>query len=116
MARQRQEHLGGRAPRSLWERAGASAGDGASALFARLDAQDALDGRPDTQEATALSPEQPSQDVQRDVQWDVQWDVQAAPTREAAAAALEHLAARIRAGAWSDEIAALAVLAARLKG
>lgn len=102
MARHRQEHLGGRGPRSLWERAGARAGDGAGALFARLDAQDAL-------EAQGASGAQSVQVSRPDPQ-----GAQAAQPREAAAAALDRLAARIRAGAWSDEIAALATLAARL--
>jgi hypothetical protein len=89
MARQRQ---GQGASRSLWERAGARAGDGAGALFARLDAQDAIDAR-DTRETRA------AQDLQ---------------ARERVAATFERLAARIRAGEWSDELAALAAHAARL--
>ena len=92
MARQRQ---GQGASRSLWERAGARAGDGAGALFARLDAQDARDAKDarDTRETRA------AQDLQ---------------ARERAAATFERLAARIRAGEWSDELAALAAHVARL--
>ena len=71
-------------PRSLWERAGASVGDGAGALFARLDAQDAQD---------ALAANQ---------------------THEDAALALERLAAEVRTGAWSPEIEALASRAQEL--
>lgn len=89
MARQRQ---GQGASRSLWERAGARAGDGAGALFARLDAQDALDAQ-ETREASA------AQDSQ---------------ARERAAATLERLAALVRAGEWSDEIATLVARAGRL--
>lgn len=76
-------------PRSLWERAGARVGDGAGALFARLDAQDAQD----------------AQDVRTEA---------AGQTREHAALALERLAAEVRAGAWSAEIAALATSALEL--
>ncbi len=89
MARQRQGQSGAR---SLWARAGERAGDGAGALFARLDAQDALD----TQELTHT---QTAQDLQ---------------AREQAAATLERLAARIRSGAWSDDIAALVARAESL--
>ena len=78
-------------PRSLWEQAGARAGDGAGALFARLDAQDAQDA----QEARALAMGQ---------------------TQDEAARTLERLAAEIRAGAWSAEIAALVATARGLLG
>ena len=77
-------------PQSLWERAGERAGNGAGALFARLDAQDAQDAL-DAQAQTAVAADQ---------------------TRAQAALTLERLAAQIRAGAWSAEIAAL-VMAAR---
>jgi hypothetical protein len=95
MARQRQIP---RDLRSLWKRAGERAGDGAGALFARLDAQDAQDSRnaQDTREAAP---------AMRDTQ-----------ERERAAAALDRLAARVRAGAWSAEIASLAARAAQLSG
>jgi predicted kinase len=76
------------APHALWERAGARTGRGADALFDRLDAQNAQDA----QEAQAAAT--------------------SAAAREQAALALETLATRIRAGAWSDEIAA-AVATAR---
>ncbi len=88
MARQRQGRSG---PRSLWARAGERAGDGAGALFARLDAQD-------------TSQAQLAQDL---------LDGQ---SRERAAATLERLAAHVRAGAWSDEIAALVARAEDLSG
>jgi hypothetical protein len=71
---------------SLWERAGARAGNGAGALFASLDAQDAQEQAG----AAGASPTQP---------------------REQAALTLERLAAQIRAGAWSAEIAALVAAA-----
>jgi hypothetical protein len=71
---------------SLWERAGARAGNGAGALFASLDAQDAQEQAG----AAGAGPTQP---------------------REQAALTLEHLAAQIRAGAWSVEIAALVAAA-----
>lgn len=89
MARQRQGQSGAR---SLWARAGERAGDGAGALFARLDAQDALDAQELTQAHTAQ-------------------DLQTLQAREQAAATLERLAARIRSGAWSADIAALAARA-----
>ncbi len=92
MARQRQ---GQSNSRSLWARAGERTGDGAGALFARLDAQDALE---------AQTAERPQMDQ----------DLRDGQARERAAAALERLAASIRAGAWSDEIAALAARAERL--
>jgi hypothetical protein len=95
MARQRQ---GQGAPRSLWERAGARAGDGAGALFARLDAQDAQDAL-DTRETRETREASAAQVTQ---------------ARERAAATLERLAARVRAGEWSDELAALVARAARL--
>ena len=75
-------------PRSLWEQAGARVGDGAGALFARLDAQD-------THDAQAATESQ---------------------SREDAALALERLAAEIRAGIWSAEHAALAAETLRLLG
>jgi predicted kinase len=77
------------APHALWERAGARTGRGADALFDRLDAQNAQDA----QEAQATA-------------------ATSAAAREQAALALEALAARIRAGAWGEEIAA-AVATAR---
>jgi hypothetical protein len=70
MKQGREERAAGR---SLFRRAGAHTGNGAGALFARLDALD--DG------ATAQ--------------------------REVAAALLARLAERVRAGAWSAELAAL---------
>ncbi|MDE3229625.1 MAG: hypothetical protein KGO05_07070 [Chloroflexota bacterium] len=83
-----------KAAQSMWERAGAQAGDGAGALFARLDAQDAQDthGPQDTRDgqtpptARASAPGHP---------------------RERAAHSLERLAELIRAGVWSAELAAL---------
>jgi hypothetical protein len=101
MAPYRQGPRGRRgALRSLWARAGERAGDGAGALFARLDAKDAQDaqgiqgiqGAPVTQAAASVE-----------------------QTRAEAAATFERLAARIRAGAWSSELAALAARAARLE-
>jgi hypothetical protein len=79
-------------PQSLWERAGERAGNGAGALFARLDAQDAQDAQDalDALEQTAVAADQ---------------------TRAQAALTLERLAAQIRAGAWSAEIAALVTAA-----
>ncbi len=82
-------------PRSLWERAGARAGDGAGALFASLDAQDA---QATAAGAAPLAEAAPQPD----------------PAREQGARALERLAARIRAGAWSAEIAALVARVASL--
>lgn len=98
MPRHRQ---GPNTPRSLWERAGARAGDGAGALFASLDAQDALDaqGAPAAQDDQAAAAVAPDRDIQ---------------ARQRAASVLERLAARIRAGAWNDDIAALSARAARL--
>jgi DNA-binding GntR family transcriptional regulator len=83
-------------PQSLWERAGERAGNGAGALFARLDAQDAQDAQDalDALEQTAVAADQT-----RD------------QTRAQAALTLERLAAQIRAGAWSAEIAALVTAA-----
>lgn len=63
--------------RSLLERAGARAGEGASLLFAKLDAE--------------------------------------SKHNERGAAALERVAARIRAGAWSRELAALVARAEELE-
>ena len=102
MARQRQGQSGSR---SLWARAGERAGDGAGALFARLDAQDALDALDardalDAQDSQGVGEPQTSQGFQ---------------AREQAAVTLERLAARIRAGAWSEEIAALIERASRLR-
>ena len=80
------------APHALWERAGARTGRGADALFDRLDAQNAQDAQEALEaQATAAT---------------------SAAAREQAALALEALAARIRAGAWGEEIAA-AVATAR---
>ena len=88
-------HRGGasgvrKVPRSLWERAGAQAGDGAGALFASLDAQDAAEA------AEALQAAGTSQ------------------AHEQGALALERLATAIRSGAWNAEIAALVASANRL--
>jgi hypothetical protein len=80
-------------PQSLWERAGERAGDGAGALFARLDAQDAQDAL-DAQEQTAVAADQTR-----------------GQARTQAALTLERLAGQIRAGAWSAEIAALVAAA-----
>lgn len=63
--------------RSLLERAGAQAGEGASLLFAKLDAESARNER--------------------------------------GAATLERLAARLRAGAWSRELASLVARAEELE-
>ena len=101
MARQRQGQGG---PRSLWARAGERVGDGAGALFARLDAQDALDAQ-EALDAQDTRDPQPTQSLR---------DFQGAQNRERSAATLERLAARIRAGAWSEEIAALVARAAYL--
>lgn len=79
-------------PHSLWERAGARAGNGAGALFARLDAQDALDA----QEAALAA--------------------RSGPDHEQAARTLERLAMRVRAGEWSAEVSALVAAADRLLG
>jgi hypothetical protein len=100
MPRHRQGHS---ASRSLWERAGARAGDGAGALFASLDAQDALDALPISPIAGDASPNPASVPSTRDIQ-----------ARERAATILERLAARIRAGAWNDGIAALIARATHL--
>jgi hypothetical protein len=83
-------------PHSLWERAGERAGDGAGALFARLDAQDAQDAQDalNAQEQTAVAADQTRDQA-----------------RTQAALTLERLAAQIRAGAWSAEIAALVAAA-----
>ena len=78
------------APHALWERAGARTGRGADALFDRLDAQNAQDAQ-EIQEAQAAAT--------------------SATTREQAALALEALAARVRAGAWGNEIAAVVATA-----
>lgn len=103
MAPYRQGPRGRRgALRSLWARAGERAGDGAGALFARLDAKDA-------QDAQGIEGIQSIQGAPAP---------QAAASAEqarAAAATFERLAARIRAGAWSGELAALAARAARLE-
>jgi hypothetical protein len=80
------------APHALWERAGARTGRGADALFERLDAQNAQD----------------AQDAQREAQEAQAAAASHAAAREQAALALETLAARIRAGAWGDEIATAA--------
>ena len=104
MARQRQGQNG---PRSLWARAGERAGDGAGALFARLDAQDAQDAL-DALNAQGVGESQTPQALQD------HRALQAAQAREQAAATLERLAARIRSGAWSDDIAALVARASRL--
>ena len=80
---------------SLWERAGARAGDGAGALFASLDAQDALDGQDMRDGQTAQTTRVTTR----------------GHTREQAALSLERLAAAIRAGVWSAELAALVAAA-----
>ncbi|HEX8997850.1 MAG TPA: hypothetical protein VF812_17610 [Ktedonobacterales bacterium] len=72
-----------KAPRSLWERAGAQAGNGAGALFARLDAQSAL---PDESVAHVSA---------------------VSEARAQGALTLERVAAEIRAGAWNTALAAL---------
>ncbi len=77
-------------PHSLWERAGARTGNGAGALFARLDAQDAQDA----QNATIAA--------------------RPGPDLEQAARTLERLAARVREGEWSAEVSALVIAANRL--
>ena len=77
-------------PQSLWERAGARAGNGAGALFARLDAQDARDAL----EATAAA--------------------RPGPDPEQAARTLERLAMRVRAGEWGAELRALVETAEQL--
>ena len=101
MARQRQGQNGSR---SLWARAGERAGDGAGALFASLDAQDALDAL-DPQDAPAAPAAQDAGETRA---------AQGLQAREQGAATLDRLAARIRAGAWSEEIAALVERAGRL--
>lgn len=84
-----------KAAQSMWERAGAQAGDGAGALFASLDAQDTLD--------THDLREGPTPQTAR---------VGAAGhPREQAARSLERLAEAIRAGVWSAELAALVAAA-----
>ena len=80
---------------SLWERAGARAGDGAGALFASLDAQDALDGQ-------SMQDGQTAQTTRATTR---------GHAREQAALSLERLAAVIRAGVWSAELAALVAAA-----
>ncbi len=94
MARQRQGQSGSR---SLWARAGERAGDGAGALFARLDAQDALDSQ-DMEQAQTTQDLPDNQSLER------------------AAATLERLAEQVRAGVWSEEIAALVARAEELSG
>lgn len=86
MARQRQIS---RDLRSLWKRAGERAGDGAGALFAQLDAQDA-------RAALDVYAQQDYQDHQ---------EIQERAARAQGAVALERLAERIRAGHWNEEIA-----------
>jgi hypothetical protein len=86
MARQRQIP---RDLRSLWKRAGERAGDGAGALFAQLDAQDAR-----------ASIDAQGQQVPQDYH-----QIQERAARAGGAAALVRLAERIRAGHWNDEIA-----------
>lgn len=81
-----------KAPRSLWERAGAQAGDGAGALFARLDAQAAQD----TDDTAVAQPEAPLARV-----------AALRPAHEQGAQALERVAAEIRAGVWNAAVAAL---------
>lgn len=80
---------------SLWERAGARAGDGAGALFASLDAQDALDG----------------QDMRDGQTTQTTHSTTRVHAREQAARSLERLAALIRAGAWNAALAALVAAA-----
>lgn len=90
-----------KAAQSMWERAGAQAGDGAGALFASLDAQDAQDAH-DPQDAQPSQPTQATQSTR----------TSAAPhPREQAARSLERLAEIIRAGVWSAELAALVAAA-----
>ncbi|HEX9036171.1 MAG TPA: hypothetical protein VF808_04190 [Ktedonobacterales bacterium] len=101
MARYRQGPRGARALRSLWARAGERAGNGAGALFARLDAQDARDA---AESQAAIGAPQ-----------DFRPELQVAQAREQAAATLERLAARIRLGAWNADLAALTERAARLE-
>lgn len=84
-----------KAPRSLWERAGAQAGDGAGALFARLDAQAAQDAQ-DTDDTAVAQPEAPLARV-----------AALRPAHEQGAQALERVAAEIRAGVWNAAVAAL---------
>jgi hypothetical protein len=89
-------------PHSLWERAGARAGDGAGALFASLDAQDAQDALSAGAAPLDGASRQASQSAQ------------SAQAREQGALALERVAAQIRAGAWSAAIAALVASAGAL--
>jgi hypothetical protein len=96
MARQRQGHGGSR---SLWARAGERVGNGAGALFAQLDAQDARDA----QDALSAQDARGAQDA-RELQ-----------AREQGALTLERLAARIRGGVWNGDIAALVARAERLE-
>ena len=80
---------------SLWERAGARAGDGAGALFASLDAQNALDGQD-------MRDEQTSQTAHATAR---------VHAHEQAAQSLERLAALIRAGVWNAALAELVAAA-----
>ncbi len=90
-------------PRSLWEQAGARAGDGAGALFARLDAQDAQDA----QDAPTLeTPAVRAPSAQR---------MAVSEAREQGAQALERAAAAIRAGAWNAALAELVAAAVDLR-
>ncbi|HEX8732518.1 MAG TPA: hypothetical protein VF725_10730 [Ktedonobacterales bacterium] len=84
-----------KAAQSMWERAGAQAGDGAGALFASLDAQDGLDTH-DVRDGQIPQP--------------VRTSTPGHP-RERAALSLERLAELIRAGVWSAELAELVAAA-----
>lgn len=80
-----------KAPHSMWERAGARAGDGAGALFASLDAQDAQEAQNPL--AATMAHQRAAAAVNQ--------------AHEQGAQALEQVAAQIRAGAWNSAIAAL---------
>jgi hypothetical protein len=87
-----------KAPESMWERAGARAGDGAGALFASLDAQDAQDTQNPIAATTAH----------------MRAAAAVNQAHERGAQALEWVAAQIRAGAWNSAIAALVAEASNL--
>ncbi len=82
----------------MWERAGARAGDGAGALFASLDAQDAQDTQNPIAATTAH----------------MRAAAAVNQAHERGAQALEWVAAQIRAGAWNSAIAALVAEASNL--
>lgn len=86
------------APQSMWERAGARAGDGAGALFASLDAQDAQEAQNPL--ASMAAHQRAAAAVNQ--------------AHEQGAQALEQVAALIRAGAWSSAIASLVAEATSL--